>query len=269
VVRSDVRASRSTDAAWTDARARWPGVSLSDDDFAAYLAASFPVGRPRLDEARVQELFLACACVRRDPIAIAHFEKMFFGEVADLYRRFDYLPLSVDDVRQRLRERLYLCETPSLRGYQGRGGLRAWFRAAALHLLVNIASRETRERPSDREFFDVVLDASADAEAEYLKQACKLEFEQAMGAAIGKLTARERSVLRYAYIDNRSIDQIAGVFRVHRSHAARLVTKARDRLVEITREELMARLGVNDQDAQSIVRAALSRMGTTLLRRLG
>jgi RNA polymerase sigma-70 factor (ECF subfamily) len=244
-------------------------VNLSDEDFAAYLATHFPDARPRLEEARIHELFLAYACVRRDPSAIAHFDKTYFADLDDLYKRFDYLPASLDDVRQRLRERLYLCETPSLRRYQGRGELRAWFRAAALHLLVNIASRETRERPSDREFFDVLLDASPDAETEYLKQACRLEFEEALGAALGKLTAREKSILRYAYVDNRSIDQIGAVFRVHRSHAARLVVKARDRLIEATREELMARLGVSDEDAQSIVRAALSRMGTTLLRRLG
>jgi RNA polymerase sigma-70 factor (ECF subfamily) len=217
VVTPDARTSRdSTDASWIEARARWPGVNLSDEDFAAYLATHVPVGRPRLEEARIHELFLAYACVRRDPSAIAHFDKTYFADLDDLYKRFDYLPASLDDVRQRVRERLYLCETPSLRRYQGRGELRAWFRAAALHLLVNIASRETRERPSDREFFEVLLDARPDAETEYLKQACRLEFEEALGAALGKLTAREKSVLRYAYVDNRSIDQIGAVFRVHR-----------------------------------------------------
>jgi hypothetical protein len=47
------------------------------------------------------------------------------------------------------------------------------------------------------------------------------------------------------------------------------VAKARERLVDETRAELMRALQIEEADAASIVRAALSRMGATLLRRLG
>jgi hypothetical protein len=47
------------------------------------------------------------------------------------------------------------------------------------------------------------------------------------------------------------------------------VASARDKLVQETRRELVVRLGVSEVEAASIVRAALSGVGTTLIRRFG
>jgi RNA polymerase sigma-70 factor (ECF subfamily) len=136
-------------------------------------------------------------------------------------------------------------------------------------MLINIATRETRERPREVAFFDAIVDTSADAEAAYLKEACRAEFEEAFTAALARLAPRDRILLRYAFADGQSVDQIGTIFQVHRATAARWVAKARDQLVDETRAELMRALQIGEGDAASIVRAALSRMGTTLMRRLG
>jgi RNA polymerase sigma-70 factor, ECF subfamily len=256
-----------------EARAAWPGVTLPDDIFLEHvmtkLAAS--AGSPGADPDRVRlpELLLACACAHRDPAAIAHFERTYFAEVDLAARRFDSLPLTIEDVRQRVREKLYLHDPPALAGYAGQGDLGAWLRAAVLHFLINVATREARERPTGGAFFDAIVDTSADAEAAYLKEACREEFEQAFTAALARLPARDRVLLRYAFADGQSVDQVGSIFRVHRATAARWIAKARDQLVDETRAELMRTLGIGEGDAASIVRAALSRMGTTLIRRLG
>jgi RNA polymerase sigma-70 factor (ECF subfamily) len=217
---------------------------------------------------RLPELFLAWACGRRDPAAMAHFEAAFFAEVGAAFRRFDALPLTLDDVRQRVRTLLFLSEPPALAGYSGTGALRGWVRAAVLHFLINVSTREARERPTEAAFFESVVDASPDAEAAYLKEACRAEFEQAFAAAMESLEPRDRALLRYAFADGSSVDQIGAVYGVHRATAARWVAAARDALVERTRAELMARLRVSETEAGSIVRVALSRMGMSLLRRL-
>jgi RNA polymerase sigma-70 factor (ECF subfamily) len=253
-----------------DARMAWPGLSISDDAFLDHLAAVLRSDAGgTLDAVRVPDLLLACACAARDPVAIDHFERTYFAEVDAAVRRFDSLPLTLDDVRQRVREKLYLHDPPALAAYAGRGDLGAWLRAAVLHLLINVATRETRERPTEVAFFDAVVDTSADIEAAYLKEACRDEFEQAFTAALARLDARERVLLRYAFADGQSVDEIGVIFRVHRATAARWVAKARDRLVEETRAEIMRALRIGEGEAASIVRAALSRMGTTLMRRLG
>jgi RNA polymerase sigma-70 factor (ECF subfamily) len=252
-----------------EARTMWPGLSLPDDAFLRHLAGKLgPDLAQGVDQVRVPELFLACACAHKDPIAIAHFERAYFAQVDAAIRRFDSLPVTAEDIRQRVREKLYLHDPPALLGYAGQGDLGGWLRAAALHILLNVATREARERPTEGAFFEAVVDTSADAEAAYLKEACRDEFEQAFTAALARLEPRERLLLRYAFADGKIVDEIGAIFRVHRATAARWIAKARDRLVEQTRAELMTALRIGEDDAASIVRAALSRMGTTLLRRL-
>jgi RNA polymerase sigma-70 factor (ECF subfamily) len=255
-----------------EARATWPGVALSDEDFVAHLATKVAPAEAlqgAMHRLHLPELFLACACARRDPAAIAHFERACFEEVDAAYRRFDALPLTLDDVRQRVRAMLFLADPPAVAGYSGAGALRGWLRAAVLHLLINVQTREARERPTEGAFFEAVVDASPNAEAAYLKEACRAEFEQAFLSAMASMEPRDRALLRYAFADGLNVDQIGTVYRVHRATAARWVAAARDALVERTRGELMVRLRVSETDALSIVRVALSRMGTSLLRRLG
>lgn len=254
------------------ARADWPGVDLRDDVFIAHLASKLEVEAggitvQALDRVRVPELFLACACALRDPTAIARFEDRYFGEITAAWERFKTLPLTLDDVRQRLREKLFLHEPPALAGYAGQGDLGGWLRAVALHLLLNVSTRESRERPVDQEFFDAVMKAAPSSESAYLKQVCKAEFLESFGAAMERLTSREKVLLRYAFADRLSVDEIGAVFRVHRATAARWVAKARQRLVRETRAALMTRLELSERDAASLIRAALSSVGTTLLRR--
>jgi RNA polymerase sigma-70 factor (ECF subfamily) len=250
------------------ARAAWPGVALTDDDFEAHVATRVGARANSASAVRMPELFLACACAKGDPTAIAHFESTYFADIEILYRRFDRLPAALDDVRQRLRGLLFLADPPAVAGYSGAGELRSWLRTTALHLLVNISNREGRERPTDVAFFDAIVDSSPDLETSYLKEACRAEFDEALCASLKSLEPRDRALLRYAFADGATVDQIGAVYRVHRATAARWVAAARDLLVERTRAELMDRLKVSETEAGSIVRAALSRMGGSLLRRL-
>jgi RNA polymerase sigma-70 factor, ECF subfamily len=249
-----------------EARRAWPGLEVDSEGFASHLASK--VGDGDGARVRVTDLFLAYACSVREPRAIAQFEATYFDEVEVARRRFDSLPIA-DDVAQRVRQKLFLNAPPALAGYAGTGDLRAWVRAAVLHMLINIATREARERPTENDFFDAVVDTSADAEAAYLKRACHAEFEESFSLAMSRLEPREKTLLRYAFVDGLSVDQIGAVFQVHRATAARWVAKARERLVSEARADLMTRLQVDEQEASSILRAAMSRMGTTLLRRFG
>lgn len=256
----------------SQARAAWRGVKLPDDVFIAHLASKLEVEPSAvtveaLDRLRVPELFLACACARQDQVAIAHFENCYFSEIDAAWARFQALPLTLDDVRQRLREKLFLHDPPAVAGYAGQGDLGGWLRAVALHLLVNISTRESRERPTDHEFFEAVMEAASSSESAYLKQACRAEFLESFDAAMGRLPNRDKVLLRYAFADRLTVDQIGAVFRVHRATAARWVAKARIRLVRETRSSLMTRLELSEREAASLVRAALSNVGTTLLRR--
>jgi RNA polymerase sigma-70 factor (ECF subfamily) len=248
-----------------DAHRAFPGVTLPDAVFAAHVEAKLGAASPR-PKLRTNDLFLACACAHGDAAAIARFETTYFDEIHHVCARFPALPVSVDDVRQRLREKLFVAGSPSIAGYGGQGDLRAWFRATVLHLVLNITSRETREVPTNDCFFDAIVDASPTAEAAFLRRACRAEFEEAFIAAVAALPSREKSLLRYAFNDKLTIDEVGAIFRVHRGTAARWIQKAQSVLVEATRRELARRLAISETEADSIVRGALSSLGTTLFR---
>jgi RNA polymerase sigma-70 factor (ECF subfamily) len=258
--------SLAPDAAIDQARRAWPQIALPDAVFVAHLEAKAGATRSAQRELRAADLYLACACAQRHSVAIQLFESTYFDEIRVVCARFPSLPVSLDDVRQRLREKLFLADPPSIAGYGGQGDLRAWFRAAVLHLVLNITSRESRETPTRDCFFEAILDASPTAEAAFLRRACRQEFEEAFVLAVNQLPSREKSLLRYTFNDKLTIDEVGAIFQVHRATAARWIQKAQLLLVESTRKALSGRLGISEQEADSVVRGALSSLGTTLFR---
>jgi len=243
-------------------------VAVSDDVFASHFAGMLSKADALPGELRVAELYLAFACAQRDRAALAHFEQEVFIEVDAVFRRFPRTGLALDDVKQRLREKLLLRPEPDILGYAGRGPLRGWVRAAALHMLLNVAERETREVPTDSPLFEVAIGADPGAELVYLKLACREELEAAIACALRLLSDRDRALLRHAFVDGRNVDEVGAVYGVHRATAARWVASARQRLVEATRQDLMQRLQISDVEAHSIICAAMSGVGSLLLRRL-
>jgi len=250
----------------TAARSRWPAVAVADDVVSSHVEQKWRAAA--FSRLRFSELFIACACAQKDPAAIAVFEGSYFPEIDAIVSRFSSLPVTVDDVRQRIRESVYLRDPPALLGYDGRGSLRHWLRATVLHAVLNIASRENRENPTDAEFFEAIVDSSAAADDVYLKIACKKEFRDAFLRALEHLSHRERALLQYAFADGMNVDRIGAIFRVHRATAARWIANARQHLVDRTHAELATRLALAPNEVSSIVRAALSGIGTTLLRRI-
>lgn len=254
-----------------EAKAAYPEVLLSEGPFIAHVRDKLALlGEGGvLADLRTTELFLARAAADREPVAIAYFERDTFREVEAAYRRFPQIPIALDDVKQRLREKLFLVQPAGILGYAGTGALRGWVRAAALHLLLNITERETREEPmSNEKLFDVVIGDEPSAEVAYVKLACRQELEEALAFAMSMLSDREKTLLRHAFVDRRNVDEIGAVYGVHRATAARWVASARSRLVELTHGDLIKRLGVSDVEAHSIIAAALSGVGSMLIAKL-
>jgi RNA polymerase sigma-70 factor (ECF subfamily) len=247
-----------------------PRIALRPERFAAHVAEKLvAVGHTDPRALRTTDLFLARAAADRDPQAILVLEHETFGEVEAAYRRFQNLAFTLDDLKQRLREKLILVDPPGVLAFAGTGALRGWVRAAALHMLLNASQRETREQPTDDELMDDVIGADPGAESAYLKLACRAEFEEAFGAALASLADRDRGLLRHAYVDGRNVDEIGAVYGVHRATAARWIASARTELVDRTRANLIRRLAISDAEARSIIANALSGVGSMLISKLG
>jgi RNA polymerase sigma-70 factor (ECF subfamily) len=254
-----------------EARAAWPGVFVPDDVFATFVAERLT---PSADGDAVAslafaDLYLACACARKDPAALDAFEGRYAPEVLAIHERSRGTPLDGDEALQRVRQKLFVDTPPAIATYGGRGSLIAWLRVIVTRMLLNARERETKEKSTDADFFDAIVAGDDGAEVELLKRSMAAGLKAALLDALETLTNREKALLRYAYCDERSVDDIAAIYRVHRATAARWVVKARERLVEQTHALLEQRYGASRSEIRSIVRLGVGVIDTTFARHLG
>jgi len=249
------------------ARAEAPGVELDASAFAAYVAerATFDRhGRPVLRSLHAGALWVAFGCVIGHAAALARFEVAFAPEISGaLGRSFDHG--LADDAELKLRERLFLVgedDAPRLASYSGRGDLRAWLRAAAVRTAIDLM-RSRRMVPVDPH---ALGDAGAaiDPLLAALKERYRDEFRAAFAEAAAALTDRERTLLRYRFLDGLSIDEIGSLYRVHRATIARWIAATRESLFEGTRTRLMARLAVSESEVDSVLRLIDSQLEASL-----
>jgi RNA polymerase sigma-70 factor (ECF subfamily) len=244
------------------AHAAWPGIEVADEVFAEWV-------HDRSDNAAPlhEDLYLACACAHGQPLALAAFDAAFAADFEAIYRRFGYVSSGADDVRQRLHEKLFVGPQPRIADYEGRGSLRTWLRVAVTRLLLNAQARETREIPAGEEIFQALPEPS-DPENAHIRKTQAEAFRAAFETAVERLCDRDRNVLRYAIVQGLGIDEIARIYAVHRSTAARWLNDAKETLAQHVRNALRERLGLTHSDVASLVRAVQSQLELSLARYL-
>jgi RNA polymerase sigma-70 factor (ECF subfamily) len=266
-------------AAWLTARAAWPGVDVAEEELAAFVAerrpraeadrSEPPEGEPKL---LVDDLYLACACARGDPVALAAFERAFFSEIdGAMHRRGGPGTPSADDVRQLVRKRLFVGEDgarPKIAEYSGRGTLRSWLRVMVTRMVINATTRAVPETPFADDALMFLLGGSGDPELEYAKRTYEAEFRAAFKDALAALEPRERSLVRYAFGDGLTVDAVGSIYGVHRATAARWIVSAHRSLLSHVQRLVSARLGISEDEYSSALRLVLSRLDLSLERYL-
>jgi RNA polymerase sigma-70 factor (ECF subfamily) len=249
------------------ARSEVPGVALDPIEFVAYVAerVTFDArGRPVLASLHAGDLWIAFGCVTGARDAIGAFEARYAAEIAGALRR-SFEPALAEDAELRLREKLMLVAddgTPRLASYAGRGGLGPWLRAAAVRTAIDLM-RARKEVPADPGALGE-LGGQIDPLLASLKQRYRDEFRIAFEAAAQTLTPRERTLLRYRFFDDLSIDEIGTLYRVHRATVARWIAAIRESLFEVTRTRLMAQLSITDSEVDSVLRLIDSQLDVSI-----
>ncbi len=258
-------AKRSLDvsALYGAARESWPGVRLAEADFARFLEGRVEPGAEP-DPERVRELYLACACLQRDPAAISAFERAYFGELGAAVARFGHGTF-VDDVKQELRQRLFLGVAggaPKLNEYQGRGGLARWLRAVATRVALNLRRDRKEDRQTELNEDDLLGGpiSSDDPELAHMKGLYQQEFKKAFADALAAVPAERQNFLRLYYLDGLGLAEIAGLFQSSAPTISRRLAQARAEVLEGTRALLKERLNVSAEDLNSIMRLIQSRL---------
>jgi RNA polymerase sigma-70 factor (ECF subfamily) len=254
------------------ARAAWPALSLGEAEFAAQIAkllAEDPTAR--CADLALADLYLARACACRDPKALAVFEATLWPDIYAALRRVRLPDHLRQDVLQDLRVALFVHKDISegrIFQYRGRGSLRGWLRAAALREAWRVAKKYDRELVLDDMVLTSVAALDRDPVIGRFAETCRTGLKQALAAALAQLTAEDRILIRQYYRDGLTVDELAALYRIHRTTASRRVRKARDDLSESILADLARRLKIDEDDVRSVLRLVRSQLELSLDRLL-
>jgi RNA polymerase sigma-70 factor (ECF subfamily) len=243
-------------------RAAWPGISVSPEIFATWVAERAPC-------AHVTDVYLACACAQGDAAALAAFERAFAEGVDAGLARLGATAAERDDVRAELAGKLFVGDAPAILDYRGEGELGRWLRAVAVRTWLNLRRRHGKERlAGDERLFDEIASPGDDPEIAHFKRRYRRELAECFADALTKLPDRDRALLRYHAVDGLTIDDIGAIYRVHRSTAFRWLEAARDRLSARTNALLERRLGLSGAQLASVLRLVRSQVDVSVRRLL-
>lgn len=250
------------------ARAAWPGIRISDEVFFHYVVERMSTdGLVDIEPVaqNTQDLFLACACSSGDQAAIAAFEELYFVlEVDAACRRSSNV--APDEVRQRVRAKLFVGPSPKITLYAGRSSLRAWLRAVVGRLVIDVSREAPRDVPSPESDFRDLAASGDGPDGILIKQTYQEALEEAFGQAAARLSDRDKNLLRYGLAEGLTIDQIGRIYGVHRVTAARWLQKARESFVEHVQAVMMERLKLSASEFDSVLRLVLSQIDVTMAR---
>jgi RNA polymerase sigma-70 factor (ECF subfamily) len=249
------------------ARGAWPGVDLPDAAFAAALAARLPhEGLVDVATLQLADLYLAEACVQRDPSACAAFSELVERAIAKPVGAIVGSAAGVEDIRQQVCQRLLvpIDGSPRIANYNGTVKLATWVRVIATRIAID----ERRRRAKDRQLEDTLVESlEADAahpELQELKVKYRDRFKAAITAAVTALSERDRSILRFTVEHGLTADEVGRIYNVHRVTVARWLRRIRDVLTE----RMVQELAVEPAELASMWRLLRSQVSLSVVRLL-
>lgn len=234
-------------------RSAWPELDVDAGALAAWLSAAEIAGEDLA--ARADEIVLAFACARGDARAHRLFEERYLSEVARYVARFRLPPHLLDEVRQRVRLKQLLGDSPGVGRYRGRGPLGAWVRATAVRVAFDVAAQAGQPAADwEAELSDVWKAFDDGPEAQAIKEGYRDRLSAALQESLRALEPRDKTLLRLHVVDHLGIDVIARIYRVHRATVARWLVAIRGRVFDDLRARASLRWGVSTNDLRSLVR---------------
>jgi len=235
-------------------RQSWPTIALSDADFVAFLGRCVPASGigPQL---HAGDLWLVCGYGRGLPEAIEAVETRYMPRARNLLRRMGVSPTTLEDILQELREKLVEMSAPEpdKAGYSGRGDLGGWLCIVAVHAANRRNERGEKEQTLESSEALLLPAPDDDPEMAFLRREYRDELIAAFREALNSLSARDRNLLRYYFLDGLSIDKVGAIYGIHRVTASRWVNQVRETLCGRTREYLSQRVTLSESGFQRVL----------------
>lgn len=259
--------------AWEAATGAWPEVRVDPVVFGTEIARRIDPGAPplaTLQEFPVSELYLVLGCAEGQTAAIKELEAGFLRPLRPTIARLGAAEDVIDDVLGQVRARLLVGEAgadPRILQYRGQSGLQAWLKVIVVReALATLRKPKTRAEEDDE--LEALLVFDDDLEFAEARSRYRAAFRVAFGLALQSLNSTQRTVLRHHLLDRLSIDEIGSLHRVHRSTAARWLTKIREDLFRVTRAQLLEQLELASAEFDGVMHLVRSQLEFSVGRHL-
>ena len=246
-------------AALREATSAWPGVALKADRFCATFDRLSETAGGEALSLQGTDLYLSLASLDGDTTAQARLGQLV-TEQAGRLSHFHLSASDLDELRQRTMTALLVGDAPKLLHYGGRGPLAGWLHVLMTRDVIDQLRSTQREVPVDDEVLLGLPAEGLDVDLEALKSRYKGQFSEAFRAALGRLSPRQRNMLRQHYLDDLSLEEMGDLYRVHRATAARWLADAREAVLSGTRDEISRATGIPRLEVDSLMRIVQSRL---------
>lgn len=247
-------------------RFAWPNVAIAPDVFVQFLAEGRAMSRAG-SERCIEDLSLACACLRNDSNALRRLSERLGQAPRTLVRR----RLVRDDEMEELLQQFHVAllvgdgvRAPLLASYRGEAWPRAWIRLILVRRSWRTAQAEKRKTPLENDIVETVLCEQADPELAHAKNNYLPQFKTAFRETVRALSPACRNLLRLVVLDGLSEAQMGRLFGVHRSSVSRRLATIRHHLHREALEHLADGAGTTCAEAHGIVNLLESWLDVTL-----
>lgn len=235
---------------------RWPNLQMDVSLFVTFLGRTLPASAaPHLRTLKAGDLWLACAYGRGIPNAGRCFEEHIIPPIETALTRLGISAPMIADILQNLRGQFVEVgqSATERQGYSGRGDLAGWLYVCAVREANRRRTLAMRNESLEESGAMLLPSEAEDPEMAYIQATYRRELNEAFREALALLTSKERNLLRYYFIEKKTIDQIGALYRVHRVTALRWINGARENLCERTRTLVCQRISLSEDGFDRIL----------------
>ena len=267
------RVSDALLAIWDAARDAHPDVRIEPSVFGQAVASRVDPQAPVPDAIAAipaADLLLVLGCAAGQRAALETIDTQFMNPLRPAIAALGASADVIDDVLSQVRARLMVGtppEPPRILQFRGQSSLQSWLKVIVIREGMAVLRRAKNEIDEDDEL-EALMISGDQVEFAHVRERYQSAFRSAFGEALAELDPTQRTVLRHHLLDRLSIDEIGALHKVHRSTAARWLTKIRDHLHDRTRARLLARLQLESAEFDGVMALVRSQLEYSIGRHL-
>ena len=234
-----------------------------------------------VEDIRADDLCLVIACEKGDEKAWEELVQNFDGTVKSAARKISSNSEDAEDLASSIWAELYGLRQDAegnkkskLAYYSGRGSLAGWLRAVVSQLAIDQYRKQSKfvQIDEDREFENLASETSdntdhphashsGNPEEIFSEKQTASDVSTALTAAIEKLEAEDRLILKLYYFDDLKLKDIAATFGYHEATASRKLVRVQNEIRKSVEKALREQHGWSDAEVKRYLSDTATKLG--------